>query len=166
MPTEHEQTRRQPAVIDLSSRRHLAEGLRHLAAGRITNQDFERRYARSAMRSKDPGVRHIYETAWHLYSDFETYRLIGDHRLDRKTRREVARCILFLRSMRPYEWPAPSRWNELAWLPVHLVTLGLSSRLQRNRWCKSGEFSVWPFRRWTDYRAALRVPVYLRGQRP
>ena len=71
MPTEREQTRRQPAVIDPSSRRHLAAGLRHLAAGRITNQDFERCYARSAMRSKDPGVRDVYEAAWHLYSDLE-----------------------------------------------------------------------------------------------
>jgi hypothetical protein len=89
----------------------------------------------------------------------------GAYRLDRKTRRDVARCILFLRSMRPYEWPAPSRWYDLVWLPVHLATLGLSSRLQRNRWRSSGEFSVWPFRRWTDYRAALRLPVYLQGLR-
>lgn len=157
--------RKHSVEIDPPSRRHLAEGLRHLAIGRITNEDFERRYARSALRSKDLGVRHIYEAAWHLYNDLETYRLTGAHRLDRKTRRDVARCILFLRSMRPYEWPAPSRWYDLAWLPVHLATLGLSSRLQRNRWRRSGEFSVWPFRRWTDYRAALRLPVYLQGLR-
>jgi len=143
----------------------LAVGLRHLAIGRITNKDFERCYARSAMRSKDHGVRDIYEAAWHLYSDLETCRLTGARRLDRKTRRDAARCILFLRSMRPYEWPVLSRWRALAWLPVHTVTLGLSSRVQRNRWRRGGEFSVWPFRRWTDYRAALRFPVYLQGLR-
>ena len=105
------------------------------------------------------------ESLRRLYSDFETYRLTDAHRLDRKTRREVARCILFLRSMRPDEWPAPSCWYELAWLRVHLVTLGMSSRMQRNRWRRGGEFSVWPFRRWTDYRAALRLPVYLQRVR-
>lgn len=150
-------------MVDIHARRRLASGLHRLAAGRITNVDFERTYAADAGRSKDAAVRHVYEAAWTTYSDLETHRLTGAYRLKRSARRDVARCILFLRSRRPYEWPAPSRWANLAWLPVHLATLGVSSRVRRNRWQRSGEFSVWPFWRWSDYRAALRRPVYLNG---
>ena len=152
------------AVIDRSARRRLAEGLRRLAAGRITNVDFENRYART-QRSQDRSIGEIFGAAWHLYSDLETYRLIGRHRLDRKTRRDVARCIVFLHSNRPYEWPITRLWVNLACLPVHILTLGLSARIQNRRWRNSGDFEVWPFHRSSDYRSAIRTPVYL-NRRP
>jgi hypothetical protein len=44
--------------------------------------------------------------------------------------------------MRPYQWPAASRWYDVVWLPVHPATPRLSSRLQGNRWRRRGEFSV------------------------
>src|SRR5580704_7663751 len=116
-------------MVDQQARRKLAEGLRHLVAGRITNDDFEQRYAAGAMGSNDGAVRHVYEAAWTTYSDLETHRLTGRYRLDRAARRDVARCVLFLKSARPYEWPAPSKLADLAWLPVHLATLGVSSRI-------------------------------------
>jgi len=50
-------------------------------------------------------------------------------------------------------------------LPLHIVTLGMTARIQNRRWRASGEYSVWPFRRRRDYRAALREPVYLKPQR-
>lgn len=146
-------------------RRQLSESLRQLADGRISNDAFDQRWARTARRSQDPAVREIYAAAWHLYSDLETYRLVGTRRLGRETRRNVARCVLFLRTSRRYEWPVASVWQKLGWLPIHFLTIGISARLRRDRWRRGGEFSVWPFRRWSDYRAALRIPIYLHGRR-
>ena len=154
-------------MIDQAARRRLAEGIRHLANGRITNDEFEDQYGRAAAASSDPAVRALFwQGAWMLYSDFTTTRYAGSQRLPRDTRKHIVRWILFLQSSLPYEWPLPAWWQNLAWAPVHLLTLGFSARLRARQFRRSGEFSVWPFRRWTDYRAALRRPVYLRGPSP
>jgi hypothetical protein len=153
-------------MINQQDRERLAEGLRHLANGRITNDEFEDQYGRSAAGSRDGGVRAVFwQGAWLLYSDFEERRFAGPRRLPRDSRRHIARWIMFLRSSRPYEWPLQRWWAKLAWLPVDLATLGFSARIRARRWRASGEYSVWPFRRWADYRAALRIPPYLRGRR-
>jgi hypothetical protein len=151
-----------PQMIDYEARRRLAIGVRQLAIGRITNDEFEGLYAHDAARSCDPAVRAVFwQGAWLLYSDFQQIRYTGRNRLPKDTRRHIARWILFLRSQLPYEWPLERWWQRLAWVPVHVVTLGLSARLRNKRWQASGEFAVWPFRRWTDYRAALRRLPYL-----
>ncbi len=121
--------------------------------------------AAPAAASVDPGVRAVFwQGAWLLYSDFTTTRYRGSHRLPRDTRRHIARWLMFLRSSLPYEWPLASWRANLVWLPAHLLTLGLSARLRARKWRQSGDYCVWPFRRWSDYRAALRQPVYLRGR--
>jgi len=153
------------SVIDQSARQRLAEGIRHLASGRITNDEFEERYGRPAAACADPGVRAVFwQGAWLLYSDFTTTRYSGNQRLPRDARRHIARWVMFLRSSLPYEWPLASWWENLAWLPAHVVTLGFSARLRARSWRRGGDYSVWPFRRSSDYRAALRHPVYLRGR--
>ena len=59
-------------MIDSEARRHLAIGVRHLAIGRITNDEFEGLYAHDAGRSRDPAVRAVFwQGAWLLYSDFQ-----------------------------------------------------------------------------------------------
>jgi len=153
-------------MIDRQARSQLVEGLRHLGNGRITSGEFEGRYGQAAIRCVDPGVRAVFwRGAWMLYSDFAETRFAGPRRLPRETRRHIARWIMFLKADRPYEWPLPNWWTSLAWLPVHLGTLGFSARFRARRWRASGEFAVWPFLKWSDYRAALRTPVYLRGMR-
>lgn len=150
-------------MINRKDRDHLAEGLRHLANGRITNDEFEDEYGASAT-SPDDGVRAVFwQGAWMLYSDFQPMRFTGRRRLPRETRRHIARWIMFLNTTRPYEWPLLRWWTNLAWLPVHVATLGFSARFQARRWRASGEFAVWPFRRWADCRADLRTPRYLYG---
>jgi hypothetical protein len=53
--------RRKTGVIDQAARRRLAEGVRHLANGRITNDEFEdHQYGRAAAASTDPGVRAVF----------------------------------------------------------------------------------------------------------
>ncbi|HEV2704150.1 MAG TPA: hypothetical protein VGV09_21175 [Steroidobacteraceae bacterium] len=151
------------ATVDPAARRSLAEGLRHLATGWITNDEFEDRYARAAAGSRDKGVRAVFwQGAWLLYSDFGTERFTDQDRLPRASRRHIARWILFLKSTLPYEWPLDPWWVKLAWVPVHLVTLGTSARLRAGKWRRRGEYPVWPFYRWQDYRVAIRHPVYLR----
>jgi hypothetical protein len=149
-------------MIESEARRRLAIGVRHLAIGRITNGEFEGQYARDAARSRDSAVRAVFwQGAWLLYSDFQQIRYAGRNRLPKDTRRHIARWILFLRTQLPYVWPLEGWWQRLAWVPIHLVTLGFSARLRNKRWQASGEFAVWPFRRLTDYRAALRRSPYL-----
>jgi hypothetical protein len=151
-------------VIDQGARRTLALGLRRLVTGQITNDEFEDR-VRPLLRSHDPGVREAFWGAWMLFSDLENYRLKGAARLTRMAKREVARWIVFLDSDLRYEWRVLSGWRALRWVPLDLATLGLSLKIRRRRWRSGGEFAVWPFRRWSEYHAALRQPVFLAGAR-
>ena len=70
---------------------------------------------------------------------------------------------MFLKSQRQYEWPIIPRWRKLIDVSLALLSFGMTARFRRIRWARSGEVSVWPFSRWSDYRAALRSPVYLAG---
>ncbi len=57
--------RRKTGVIDQAARRRLAEGVRHLANGRITNDEFEDQYGCAIARSNDPDVRAVFwQGAW------------------------------------------------------------------------------------------------------
>jgi hypothetical protein len=148
-------------VIDRSARDRLAEGLRQFAAGRSWSEDFEQRCVMPAMRSPDPGAHEVAWAAWGLYDDFSDTRLTGRFRLSRESRRAIARWIMFLRSDTAYEWPTYPRWHALALLPMDILTLGATARARRRKWRKAGEFHVWPYRTWSDYRTAIRTPVYL-----
>lgn len=96
-----------------------------------------------------------------LYDDFSDTRLTGRFRLSRESRRTIARWVMFLRSETVYEWPTYPRWRALAFLPIDVLTLGATARIRHRRWRQVGEFYVWPYRHWSDYRAAIRRPVYL-----
>jgi hypothetical protein len=149
-------------MIDRPARDRLAEGLRQFAAGRSWSEEFERRCVLSGMKSPDSGVREIAWATWSLYDDISDTRLVGCYRLSRENRRSIARWVMFLRSGTAYEWPTFSRWRALAWWPLDLLTLGTTARLRHRRWRQTGEYFVWPYRRWSDFRAALRQPVYFR----
>jgi len=148
-------------MIDRPARDRLAEGLRQFAVGRSWSEDFEQRCVLPGMKSQDAGVREIAWAAWGLYDDISNTRLVGRYRLTRENRRSIARWVMFLRSAKEYEWPTFPRWRALAWSPVDLLTLGTTARIRHRKWRRTGEYSVWPYRRWSDYRAALREPVYL-----
>src|SRR6266516_3898150 len=61
-------------MIDRNARNRLAEGIRHLAAGTITNDGFEERALSS---STDPAVHAVFFGGpWFLYHDLMRYRLI------------------------------------------------------------------------------------------
>jgi hypothetical protein len=133
--------------------------LRHLASGQISNRDYEKR---TLISSRDVAVREIWNAAWGLYSDVRTHRLTGKHGLTADTKEAVARCILFLHSELPWEWPTRGFPASLLFFAGSVCTLGLLARWDRRRYRAAGEFVVWPFFRRPDYEAALRDPKLLR----
>jgi hypothetical protein len=148
-------------VIDRQARSQLAEGIRHLSAGLITNAEFE---DRALSRSSDAAVQAVFLGGpWFLYHDIASYRLRGPHRLSPAVRREAACWILFLKSDLPYEWPVESRGIAAAILSVllNLLTFGALARNKQRRFAKHGDIEVWPFIRRSDYETALRNPPYL-----
>jgi hypothetical protein len=147
-------------MIDRASRRAVGELLRHLAAGQITNDQFEDRLPRS---SEDIAVAEIRHQAWFLYSDLREYRFVGKDRLTDEHRREVARWILFLQSDLEYEWPRMSTPISALLFVANLCTFGLVGRAVVTRFKRHGDFEVWPFIRRSQHEAALGEPKHLRG---
>ena len=145
-------------MVDDIARRRLAELARHLAAGRITNADFEEQRPSSSERA-------LYEVyfygLWPLYDDFITHRLTGRRALTPAGRAWVARIILFLRSGQPYEYPKVTGLLQLPVLVLSIVTLGWFGRVWvRHKW-RHADQAVWPFFSREDYERALANPVYL-----
>ena len=149
------------SVVDDIARRRLAELARHLAAGRITNDDFEEQRPASSERA-------LYEVyfygLWPLYDDFITHRLTGRWALTPDGRAWVARIVLFLRSGQSYRYPNVTGLLALPFMLLSMVTLGWFGRFWvRYRW-RDGDESVWPFYSREDYERALAHPVYLNGR--
>jgi hypothetical protein len=148
-------------MVQRESRRRLAELLRGLVAGRITNDEFELAIPRD---SGDSAVREVFrDGAWFLYDDLHEHRLVGKYRLSRDGRDEVARWVLFLESDLEYEWPVPPMWKRVAFMLASVGTLGLLAAIMRRRNSRNGALAVWPFRTLSAYEAALRHPPYLNG---
>lgn len=140
-------------MIDRPGREALAEQLRRLASGRITNDQFDEARLDD---SDDEALVAIGDAGWGLYHDFGTYKLRGRQALDRKALEAVARCVLFLDSDLPYEWP-PRRGSLLGVLSG-LLTLGYTTRRDHRRWESTGPHEIWPFVRESDYQRALATP--------
>jgi len=154
-------------MIDRNARNRLAEGIRHLAAGTITNVEFEERALSS---STDPAVHAVFVGGpWFLYHDLMRYRLKGAHRLSPAVRREAARWVLFLKSDLPYEWPVERRGivGSLVWVVLNLFTVGFFARSSQRRFAQPGDIAVWPFVRPSDYEVTLtRLPYLAKPSNP
>lgn len=147
-------------MIDRNARDQLAESVRALAAGLISNDEFEDK--RLPYSNEDPAIFEIYSNgAWCLYSDLQEYRLRGRHKLDKRTKAVVARWVLFLKTDLPYEWPVATPGQGLLHLLANVLTLGLANGYFSRKFQSSGEVEVWPFIRRSDYETALSSPPYL-----
>jgi hypothetical protein len=147
-------------VVDREARNKLAEAIRALASGLITNDEFEDK--RLPYNSGDPAISEVFSKgAWLLYSDFEEYHLSNIHRLDEKTKSDVARWILFLKTDLPYEWPVTNIKQGLLLFIGNIFTLGAAHKSYASKYQALGDIEVWPFLRRTDYASALKNPVYL-----
>ncbi len=146
-------------MIDRTGRDSLAVQLRRLASGRLTNADFE---SVRLDRAEDEALVAIGYVGWSLYDDFFVYRLRGRRGLKPDTLEAVERCVLFLDSDLPYEWPP--RRPSVKRILVTLLTFGIWLRRDRQRWEASGPYHVWPFYRESDYQRALANPRRLKGR--
>jgi hypothetical protein len=149
-------------MIDRVARDEMTVLVRRLVACRITNDDFEE----SVPHSDDPAIRAVHGAAWRLYSDLETRRLDGPHRVPKVFRREIARWILFLNSNEEYAWPKYDLFQIYNW-PLNLLTFGWWERRKErrsNRFMAAGDFDVWPFMSRTSFENAARNPVLLTGR--
>jgi hypothetical protein len=150
-------------MIDRHARDEHARRLRSLAAGRITNDDYED----NLPRSDDPSVYEVYANGgWYLYGDLEEYKLTGKNALTKETKHVVARWIMFLRSDMPYLW---ARTTGVAFSQkiAFVLTFGLAFRrsvLARRRADEKGDKDYWPFYNREQYEKALERPSFLGGR--
>lgn len=146
-------------MIDRQARDKLAELLRHLVSGQISNDQFE---ASIPISTNDDGCKAILEQAWHLYSDLHEHKLTGHHAVTRKDKRQIARFIVFLHSDYEYKWPSHP-CTGLSRLLATIISLGKIPEYSDRKWQASGDFEVWPFMKRQEYEKAVREPKLLRG---
>ena len=143
-------------MVDRAARESLAEKLRQLASGAITNFRFEEEYRRSR---SDSAIHEIAEClAWPHYDDMSEHRLEGDYALTDGRRKDFARTVLFLKSDCEYRWPKRSGLVGWGGFFRRAFTFGFSRPRPIG-----GDVRFWPF--WTeeDYRLALEGHPYLCG---
>ncbi len=154
----------------------LAEAMRQLASGRITNDQFEL----ADIGNDDRAVDELFGFAYSFYNDMDEHKLRGPHRLSKLQRQIFARCVLFLRTDLPYEWSSDAKW---LWARQRRGTSNLNqilfasiSRKARDQKKKQERIEdilakqeliddrIWPFRTRREYNDALMNPTYLSGQ--
>ncbi|WP_442485415.1 hypothetical protein [Aeoliella sp. SH292] len=94
-------------MVDTELRLRLAQDMRLLVTGRLSNDDFDDSYYDYYRDSKDPAVRVIGEFCWALYSSdvLWPYYLKGWHEIGRETKRTATYAFLFLHTNREYGYP-------------------------------------------------------------
>lgn len=164
--TGHRLTPALKLMIDLQARSRLAEASRWLVSGRITNYQYDDcvLYDGGLLASSDPAIREIYSKGfWPTYDDLHQHRLAGRFRLSPQSRAAAARCVLFLKSDIPYDWPVLSRSTCFIFTVINLVTFGVAG-LACRRWAeRDRDIAYWPFTSRAQFKEALQAPLYLSG---
>jgi len=133
-------------MIDRHTRNIAGEALRDFMEGRISNQEYERRYPKS---KDDPALWEIYVQVWFSYSDLKQHTLTGKHALNDEGRAFLERCILFLKSDAEFEWP---RQKFRPWYGIlRLLGFGRTLKRQEEAEMSIGDKEVWPFLRKAQY---------------
>jgi len=154
-----------PGVVDRAARDAIAELLRHFAAGRITNDQWDT--AVRHIKTKDPILDKLWGVMWFCYDDLREHRLTGKYALSREQRRFVARMIVFLYSDLPYEWPRrPAyRWYEVVLTLATLGLVNLNPGPPRHPTARPRGKRLWPFFRRIDLeREQSSAPRLLGGR--
>ena len=141
-------------MIDRSARNRLAELLRSLASGMISNDEFEE----SIPVSEDKAINEVFfNGGWCLYSDMKEYKLKEKDALEQVVKMEVARWVLFLKSNNEYAWPKVSVLQRA----LHTVSFGLLGTSYAKVWASSGDIDVWPFLKAEHLAKAIEEHGYL-----
>jgi hypothetical protein len=152
------QAEEKPKMANRRQRLAAADLVERLRDGELTNFAFEEAWPETDPRA-DRAIRAIGEMLWNYYSDLEEHRLEGPFTVRQEDRALFDRCILFLRSEHPYEWPQ-DRFVEVG-RDVGLLNRLSGGRLNRRheerahqleRELRStGAWELWPFLRREDY---------------
>ena len=140
-------------MIDRKSRDKLAETLRQYTSGRITNDTLDD----LKINNEDCGVQAVKEASWFLYDDLWEHKAVGKNRLDKVTRNEVSKWIVFLQSDEEYLWPRPSIFQKIG----SILTLGL----YKLNTSSSEKKEAWPFFTTESLENALKKPKLFSGKR-
>ncbi|WNZ58220.1 hypothetical protein QT397_13060 [Microbulbifer sp. MKSA007] len=141
-------------MIDRESRNKLAELIRSLVAGIITNDEFED----ALPQSKDDAVWEVFHHGvWCLYSDMKEYKLRGKEALSNEERSVVARWILFLKSDIEYKWPSASFRDRF----LNSISFGAFGQSTLEKWQEHGELAYWPFTDIAQYNKTKLSKGYL-----
>lgn len=146
--------------IDHTARKQLAQLARALAAGAITNDQFEREFP----KSHESALKDIhFYGLWPLYDDFLEHRLVGKWAPNREARTWVARVVLLLHSGLPYRYPLLGVPAQVPVLLLSIATLGCFGRVWRRRAWRGADESVWPFYSRKEYENSLQRPFFMRS---
>lgn len=163
--------RAQPEQDPRPARLQFGEAMRQLASGLITNDAFDLRYA--GLTEKHREIYELYDFAWSFYDDLSPHRMRGRHRLSKLQRQVFARCVLFLRSGLPYEYPSDAKWlwarqrrsTTNLWNQILIAGYSRNARdLQRRREREDERLvqseliddRIWPFRSRADLEFAKK----------
>ena len=152
-------------MVDRKARDKFAELLRHFVAGQITNDAFEDQISLSP---KDLAIYEIWRlAAWPLYDDFDEHTLTEEYRASDDERREIAKCVLFLKTDQEYQWPRHSALKKFLGVLRYLVTFGRVPEYSSKELldAAAGDLEAWPFIRLKDLETARKRPPYLAGKR-
>jgi hypothetical protein len=174
-------------MVDRIARDRYSELIRHFCAGLMSNVEYDDRAAVIRRSTRDPGVEAVFWAIWGLYDDLRTHRLTGRWRLTRTTRREVARCLLFLQSNDEYLWPSV-RWYgffriacmvlaaiglywsaDLRWYGPGVIAASITvytavGIVGRRSLRRQGDEASWPFLHTEGLEEARRHPRLLNGR--
>jgi hypothetical protein len=141
-------------MIDRLARENLAERLRHLASGAISNFEFEERARHSQV---DRAIHEIdFNLAWRFYDDFKEHRLAGGWALTDGHKRDFARAVLFLKGDCEYRWPRRHPLAAWGWILLRVLSFG---QLMQSE--PKGDVRFWPFWSRDEYHEALKHAPYL-----
>jgi hypothetical protein len=155
----------------------MAEIIRQLASGTITNDQFEDRCPKST--EDDCAIGELYNICYSLFDEMHEHKMRGRYRLSKFQREVLARCVLFLHTDIEYEWDKKAKWlwvrpnqrsgyfDQIVFTSISKKARNLQKRLLReeDKLAKQEliDDRIWPFHSRRDYKEALKHPVYLAG---
>ena len=134
-------------MVDRGSRDVGATVLQDLIDGKITNDEFMKRF--NFPKNTDRALRAIFLFAWGQFSDLGAHKLTGRHAPTPERRAFLERCVLFLKTDLEFEWPLPKPSPARGLL--EMIGLGRRFRAAEEEYTSKGDFEVWPFFRKADY---------------
>ncbi len=145
------------SMIDRKSRNIFAALIRKLAAGLITNDEFEEQLLGN-VDSEDDAIRNVFDYgAWSLYSDHKEYRLKNNDALSSEDKAYAAKLILFLKSDYEYMWPPIIEARSI----LHRLSFGLLGKMNKCNLSEIGDINSWPFLNEEQFEQAKKSHGYL-----